>query len=98
METDPLDADIGTIERWHAGRNACPGCQSLNGLVFFRGEGPQRGPPPRGVHWGCNCQRVEVDVSRMSGVRLIRLAREAKLNGRRTAGYLAVARELAGHR
>lgn len=97
METDPLDADIPAIERWHAKVNACPGCKSLDGLVFFRGEGPQRGPPPQGVHYGCNCRRRVVDTTGMSGVRLIRLAREARVNGRRTAELLAVAREQANH-
>ena len=98
MEREPLDAEIPTLERGHAVVNACPGCKSLDGLVFFRGEGPQRGPPPQGVHYGCNCRRRVVDTSQMSGVRLIRLAREARSNGRRTADLIAVARELASHR
>lgn len=98
VAVDPLDTAIAPIERWHAKVNACAGCRSLDGLVFFAGEGPQRGPPPYGVHWGCNCRRRVVDTSGMSGTRLIRLAREARVNGRRTAELLAVARELASHR
>ena len=88
------ESDI-VLERWHAGRNACRGCQSLDGLVFFKGGGPQPGPPPRGVHYGCNCRRRLVDTSGMSGVRLIRLAREARDNGRRTPVLLGIARELS---
>jgi hypothetical protein len=83
------------LERWQAGANACRGCQSLDGLLFFKGGGPEPGPPPRGVHWGCTCRRRLVDTDQMSGVRLMRLAREARDNGRRTAALLAEARELA---
>lgn len=84
------------LERWHAGRNACRGCQSLDGLLFFMGGGPEPGPPLRGVHHGCTCRRRLVDTSQMSEVRLTRLVREARDNGRRTAELLAMARELAG--
>ena len=95
MEGDPLDGPIQVIERWHARPGSCRGCDSLDGLVFFKGEGPRTEEPPRGVHYGCNCRRRVVDTSRLSGVRLIRLAREARANGRRTAELLAVARDLS---
>jgi hypothetical protein len=83
------------LERWQASRSACQGCQSLDGLLFFEGGGPEPGPPPGGVHWECNCRRRLVDTSQMSEVRLMRLAREARDNGRRTAELLEIARELA---
>lgn len=83
------------LERWQAGPNACRGCVSLDGLLFFRGSGPQPGPPPGGVHNGCNCRRRLVDTSQMPGVRLVRLAREARDNGRRSMTLLAEARSLS---
>ena len=67
------------IERWEMSSIPphCRGRRYLDGRVFFAFEGPR----PE-LHINCRCRREPVDLSGVTGARLIRLVLEATRNGR----------------